>query len=240
MMLRTLLCAAVFACAMANSAADAKPSHAPTGCLPPPVRAALVRVAKVCPGYRLLSTYRPSARVAGSRKPSLHASCRAADFRVKDYGCAYRVLGSWRLGINRDARVVRHVHISDSRSEHGFVHGGRKVRWAKRHHHAAIPTDISAARTTGEFGKASFYSKPQPTASGEWFTGKSMTAAHRTLPFGTRVKVTEKRTGRSVVVRVNDRGPYVRGRIIDLSRAAAVQLGIVSRGVATVVIRRVG
>ncbi len=63
---------------------------------------------------------------------------------------------------------------------------------------------------------------------------RAMTAAHRTLPFGTRVRVTNPRNGRSVVVRVNDRGPFIRGRSIDLSRAAAEKIGMISRGHARV------
>ena len=61
-----------------------------------------------------------------------------------------------------------------------------------------------------------------------------MTAAHRTLPFGTRVRVTSLDTGRSVTVRINDRGPYIRGRNVDLSRAAAQSLGMIDRGVTEV------
>ena len=68
------------------------------------------------------------------------------------------------------------------------------------------------------------------TASGERFDNRALTAAHRTLPFGSRVRVTNPRNGQSVVVRINDRGPFVRGRHIDLSRAAAEQIGIVAAG----------
>jgi rare lipoprotein A len=64
------------------------------------------------------------------------------------------------------------------------------------------------------------------TASGEKFSPNGMTAAHRTLPFGTRVRVTNSRTGRSVVVRINDRGPFVKGRAIDLSTGAARAIGM--------------
>ena len=71
----------------------------------------------------------------------------------------------------------------------------------------------------------------RPTASGERFDAGDMTMAHRTLPFGTAVRVTNLRNGRSVVVRVNDRGPHVGTRIADLSRAAAVELGMLRRGV---------
>jgi rare lipoprotein A len=77
-----------------------------------------------------------------------------------------------------------------------------------------------------ESGIASIYGYDgQRTASGERAQPNGLTAAHRTLPFGTRVRVTNKRNGRSVVVRINDRGPFVRGRVIDLTPAAARVLG---------------
>ena len=66
----------------------------------------------------------------------------------------------------------------------------------------------------------------KPTASGEIFNTHALTAAHRHLPFGTRVTVTNKHNGKSVVVRISDRGPFVRGRCIDLSRAAAIAIGM--------------
>lgn len=72
------------------------------------------------------------------------------------------------------------------------------------------------------------------TAAGERYNQNAMTAAHKTLPFGTQVRVTNKRNGRSVVVRINDRGPFIRGRIIDLSAAAARMLGMMDSGVAPV------
>jgi rare lipoprotein A len=83
-------------------------------------------------------------------------------------------------------------------------------------------------------GQASFYSEEQMTATGERFDKRAMTAAHKTLPFGTRVRVTRTDTGNSVVVRINDRGPYKPGRIIDLSERAAETLGMTSSGVSPV------
>ena len=74
----------------------------------------------------------------------------------------------------------------------------------------------------------------RPTASGELFNANGLTMAHPTLPFGTKVKVTNLRNGRSVVVRVNDRGPFVGHRIADLSRGAAEMLGMMKRGIAHV------
>jgi rare lipoprotein A len=92
------------------------------------------------------------------------------------------------------------------------------------------------AATSGEAnGMASFYRMHgRRTASGERVDMAALTAAHPTLPFGTKVRVTDVSTGRSVTVRVNDRGPFVRGRVIDVSYAAAQSLGMVGRGVAKV------
>ncbi len=84
------------------------------------------------------------------------------------------------------------------------------------------------------YGLASYYWQGSRTASGEKFDKHELTAAHRTLPFGTRVRVTNLASGRSITVRVNDRGPFVAGRVIDVSRAAAEELGMVGRGVAKV------
>ncbi|MGO4707026.1 septal ring lytic transglycosylase RlpA family protein [Microvirga sp. 2MCAF38] len=76
------------------------------------------------------------------------------------------------------------------------------------------------------------------TASGESFNSNAMTAAHRTLPFGTKLRVVNERNGRSVVVRVNDRGPFIRGRIIDLAKGPAQELGVTSTGTAYVSLHR--
>lgn len=82
-------------------------------------------------------------------------------------------------------------------------------------------------------GMASYYGAElagRRTASGERFDPSELTAAHRTLPFGSKVRVTNPANGRSVVVRINDRGPFTRNRLIDLSRSAAERIGIVARG----------
>ncbi|VTZ51524.1 Endolytic peptidoglycan transglycosylase RlpA [Methylocella tundrae] len=85
---------------------------------------------------------------------------------------------------------------------------------------------------------ASYYSSGAVTASGERFDQDGFTAASRTLPFGTRLQVTNPATGRSVIVRINDRGPFVRGRALDLAKGAAEALGMISAGVATLKIAR--
>jgi rare lipoprotein A len=77
------------------------------------------------------------------------------------------------------------------------------------------------------------------TASGRTFNQNAMTAAHKTLPFGTEVQVTDQRTGKSVTVTINDRGPFHKGRIIDLSKAAATELGFRNRGTTSVCIEQV-
>lgn len=89
-------------------------------------------------------------------------------------------------------------------------------------------------------GRASWYSHAgKKTASGERANPAGLTAAHRSLPFGTRVKVRNLRNGRTVTVRINDRGPFVRGRIIDVTKAAARRLGFMRRGTARVRIQPV-
>lgn len=89
---------------------------------------------------------------------------------------------------------------------------------------------------TGEGGtcEASNYWEPQPTASGEQFDPTAMTAAHRSLPFDTMVEVTNTANGRSVTVRINDRGPYIDGRCLDLARGAFEEIADAGQGVATV------
>ena len=93
---------------------------------------------------------------------------------------------------------------------------------------------VSSISSGGESGVASFYWQPQQVASGGSFNPNALTAAHKTLPFGTRVRVTSVASGRSVDVVINDRGPFVRGRVIDLSRRAAQVIGMTGAGVASV------
>ncbi len=89
-----------------------------------------------------------------------------------------------------------------------------------------------------QVGKASWYSircnGGTQTASGERLRDMAMTAAHKKLPMGTKVRVTNERNGKSVIVRINDRGPYIRGRIIDVTKGAALELGMIKSGVAPV------
>jgi len=101
------------------------------------------------------------------------------------------------------------------------------------------------ASTTGAFagdqcGGASWYSLPgNRTANGDRMNPSAMTAAHKSLPFGSKVRVVDQRTGKSIQVTINDRGPFVKGRIIDLSKAAATKLGFRNAGHTKVCIERV-
>ena len=96
-------------------------------------------------------------------------------------------------------------------------------------------SEANAAQT----GVASYYKHGKRTANGERFNPHGLTAAHRTLPFGTRVLVTNLRNGKSVIVRINDRGPFSRGRVIDLSLGAFSKLAPTSKGLIEVCIERI-
>ena len=105
-----------------------------------------------------------------------------------------------------------------------------------------VASSPTIARTAGhtESGEASYYSmkyQSRPTASGETFKQSAATAAHRTLPFGTKVKVINTETGDAVVVKINDRGPFVKGRVIDLSRSAFEKIADTDDGTVPVKIK---
>jgi rare lipoprotein A len=125
-----------------------------------------------------------------------------------------------------------------SPSTRGAVRDARAIsRRSGRHVEPRVTPPGKAKVKRTQLGVASFYGPEfaeRPTASGELFDPRAMTAAHRTLPLGTRVRVTNLENGRQTVVRINDRGPYRNNRVIDLSRAAARKLGFVQDGIAHV------
>jgi rare lipoprotein A len=138
-------------------------------------------------------------------------------------------------GVRRTGRRSAAVGVAIA----AVLAGAAACAGARRGPEREAPTGRVAAGV--QEGLASFYSGAhhgKRTASGERFDMRAMTCAHRTAPFGTRLRVVDVETGRSVVVRVNDRGPYAKGRVVDLSLAAAQALGIVERGVARVRIER--
>jgi rare lipoprotein A len=126
------------------------------------------------------------------------------------------------IAANRQASLEHHQNVTD-----------RRLAATKKNTPFAPHKDAAETQIASQ-GLASFYTEGARTANGEKFDAHELTAAHPTLPFGTRLRVTNLATGRSVTVRVNDRGPYVPGRVVDVSYSAADALGMVGRGVAKV------
>ena len=127
------------------------------------------------------------------------------------------------LQVAATAPAAANVHARDD-----LGHSSRLHHFDHNPHH--IPHSTVAAMS----GVASYYWEPQRLASGGRFDPTAMTAAHKTLPIGARVRVTHLGNGRSVDVRINDRGPYVAGRVIDLSKAAAGAIGMTKAGTARI------
>lgn len=103
-----------------------------------------------------------------------------------------------------------------------------------------IALGLSAGIANAQCGNASWYALTSKTASGERMNPDGMTAAHRSLPFGTKIKVINQRNGKEVVVRVNDRGPFTKGRVLDLSRGAANKLGFINAGHTKICLENMG
>jgi rare lipoprotein A len=146
---------------------------------------------------------------------------------------------AWLAACAQSSVVTKNSEFSSSRQaslEHHRTTSfttNRRVASAKKHTPFA-PQKNAAETQMASRGVASFYTEGTQTASGEKFDAHELTAAHPTLPFGTRLRVTNVATGRSVTVRVNDRGPYVPGRVVDVSYSAADRLGMVGGGIAKV------
>lgn len=155
-------------------------------------------------------------------------------------------LGNWTTSVTPEAApVVAHETVIALSHASDPLY---KIAVAPSHVAGAAPASTEASandyanprgpRLTGAphamTGFASYYGRGEVTAAGEPFDPTAMTAAHRTLPFGTRVRVTRVDTGDSIVVRINDRGPFKEGRVIDLSEGAAEHLGMTGVGLAQV------
>jgi rare lipoprotein A len=170
------------------------------------VDALLVSTAAVRNGIRLFVVALAGALLA--------ACAQSSSVRNSEFVGASRQTS---LQHDRTASFPAARHIASSRKHTPF---------ASQHH---------AAKTqTASLGVASFYTEGTQTASGEKFDTHDLTAAHPTLPFGTKLRVTNVASGRSVTVRVNDRGPFVPGRVVDVSYSAAETLGMIGSGVAKV------
>jgi rare lipoprotein A len=163
---------------------------------------------------------------------SLAAICCALPVKAEDAALArHQHLSSWQTTVlpeGRRARRIATAALPDKRTDAAppAIAVG-----------PAAPSTDTARRKNGAHllsGIASFYWQEQQTASGERFDKAALTAAHPTFPFNTRVKVTHLANKRSVIVRINDRGPFKTGRVIDLSHAAAGILGMHGQGLARV------
>ena len=153
------------------------------------------------------------------------------------------MLSRWRAASLGGLRAVlgRHPKIRTSRYPAGvagsrsndIVHDEEARGRREKAYPVASRKDAGDTKTASH-GVASYYTEGTKTASGEKFNTLDMTAAHPTLPFGTKLRVTNVASGKSVTVRVNDRGPYVSGRVVDVSYSAADALGMVGKGVAKV------
>ena len=150
------------------------------------------------------------------------------------------VLGAASLAACAQSSAVRHSAFVSPGRQASLPHDrtasfftDRRVASTRRHTPFARPNNATPTQIASQ-GVASFYTEGQQTASGEKFDTHALTAAHPTLPFGTRLRVTNVATGRSVTVRINDRGPYVPGRVVDVSASAANALGMVHSGIAKV------
>lgn len=130
-----------------------------------------------------------------------------------------------------ELRAVRQASLGHDETTSSMMK--RRVAAVRKQAPSAPRKDAGDVKTASH-GVASYYTEGSKTASGEKFNTLEMTAAHPTLPFGTKLRVTNVESGRSVMVRVNDRGPYVQGRVVDVSYSAADALGMVGKGVAKV------
>ncbi|MGO9360276.1 MAG: septal ring lytic transglycosylase RlpA family protein [Xanthobacteraceae bacterium] len=144
----------------------------------------------------------------------------------------------WRaLTVRNISTVVAALFMLAAGASAASAHGRHHHHHYHAGHHAWQDSNAAMGSSSGHSftGMASFYGNEagRQTASGHRFNQEEMTAAHRSLPFGTRLRVTH--AGRSVIVTINDRGPFVRGRVLDLSTGAARAVGLTSRGVGLVV-----
>jgi peptidoglycan lytic transglycosylase len=151
------------------------------------------------------------------------------------------VLGAASLAACAQPSVVTQKTELPAAHRKASLEHNRKTSFATNRHlgvtkrHTLFTSNKTAAKTQiASHGIASFYTTGTKTANGERFDTNQLTAAHRTLPFGTRLRVTNVATGQSVTVRVNDRGPFIPGRVVDVSYSAATTLGMVGGGIAKV------
>lgn len=170
---------------------------------------------------------RNGARIFAAVATAVTLAACAQSSAVRNTSSSYQAAPETSEGWNRSALARPTARrLAGVRRFHGAT---RHVATGHRRH-----TRLTRHGGVGSRQLASFYGHGSETASGEKFDPHELTAAHRTLPFGTRLRVTNLANGRSVMVRVNDRGPFVRGRTVDVSSSAAEALKMTERGVANV------
>jgi rare lipoprotein A len=195
-----------------------------------------------------------------SARPHRHRAARARSYReYSEEAAPRRRHAGQRYAKRRHTRVAKHMRRHQRTAHRPAITrraaAPRQETPAKKQV-AAAPLAAAPQPATPDLGKkslgtdgrkaggmhgvASYYWEPQALASGGRFNPNALTAAHKTLPFGTRVRVTHLGNGRSVEVKINDRGPYVAGRIIDLSKAAASVIGMTGQGIARVAVEVLG
>ena len=203
------------------------------------------RVASVAAVLLLSCVITLPGNAADSAKPRTHAPGKHTATQSRPAQRSHVVKPGDRCAFEPGTR-----HVTESRGSHApttkYTNGAACERRSSGAHTSSKSGATASAHSKPKarqapkrrlVGVASYYGPGfvnRPTANGERFDPRQLTAAHRTLPFGTRVRVTNLENGRQVVVRINDRGPYRKGRVIDLSRAAARRLGFVEDGVTNV------
>jgi rare lipoprotein A len=176
-----------------------------------------VNIIRLEVGVRIFAVILTAATLAACAQSSI----------VRDKSTSYQATPETTTGLSRTA-VARPTarHVAGVRKIHVAT---RRVAASRQKH-----TRLTRHGGMGSREVASFYEHDAQTANGEKFDPGELTAAHRTLPFGTRVRVTNLANGRSVTVRINDRGPFIRGRTVDVSSSAAKTLQMTERGVVNV------
>lgn len=162
-------------------------------------------------------------------------SASKASYKKASYKKASYKKASYKKSSYKKASYKKQHAVAHKKGSHA---ARRAAAHQKRVAKKASGSYSAVSHSGGGSGIASYYWQGQQTASGARFNPNGLTAAHRTLPFGTRVRVTNNSNGRSVVVTINDRGPFIKGRIIDLSRGAAQVIGMTGAGLARVSVER--
>ena len=175
-----------------------------------------------------LAAISAAALIAGAMPASANWECQGSEM----------VCGSAPKASSGEAKYSKTSHAKSHKAKHvqtaWLDSDDEKPVKQRKSRRAARNDDDEGGGSSYQSGMASYYWEPQALASGGRFNPNALTAAHKTLPFGTRVRVTNKSNGSSVVVVINDRGPYVGGRVIDLSKAAAQAISMTGAGVASV------